>query len=403
MTLIRTFISHANADKTRIEGILRKLSPFGIRPWLDREELMNRVGGSLSKALREGILQDCQSMILFLSENSVMSGWVEDEVETALTKLENGFLILPVYLDAPDAIKISGAFMEALRQRSSTPDTIYVKADDALLYEKITASVFNSYGLNEMEVIVLHLGHRLETLSPQIPQPWCQLPVLDIRLSYPMGCRSYSPTAAEWKEIRNGIATIRRFLPRIKTLRVCGFAPLGVGAIVGDAWDRGTNVRISAWNERKNQEWPGLTPEEERKTSQWSPKACNSVAIQNQMDLGSAGDEIVLAIIAKEEQALRARQWSNSMGKSFVWIRPPEYIGNPEEAKKVLMESIGSIRWMARTYSKINCMDIVTGLPLAMMPLLVQYLKRYGKMRFFDQIYDGTDPSKMYREAATWI
>jgi hypothetical protein len=341
-------------------------------------------------------------MILFLSESSVKSGWVEKEVGAALTRLEGGFRILPVYLDAHDAIKMSDPFMEVLRQRSSTPDTIYVKADDALLYEKITASVFNSYGLNEMEEIVLHLGHRLETQPPQIAQPWHHLPALDIRLSYPVGCRSYSPTTEEWKEIQNGLFTVRRLLPRIKRVLVCGFAPLGVGAIVGDVWDRGTNVQINAWNERKNEEWTGLTPEEEHNTSQLSPEACSSVAIENQMDLGSAGDEIVVAIIAKKEQELRARQWSDSIGKPFVWIQPPESIGNPEEAKKVLMESIGSIRWIARTYSRINCMSIVTGFPLAMMPLLVQHLKRYGKMRFFDQIYDETDPSKMYREAATW-
>ena len=47
MGIIRTFISHSNDDKRRVHDILRRVAPYGARPWIDDQDLQGQAGCSL--------------------------------------------------------------------------------------------------------------------------------------------------------------------------------------------------------------------------------------------------------------------------------------------------------------------------------------------------------------------
>lgn len=83
MPVIRTFVSHHGGDlKERVEPILRRVAPFGIRPWLDKRDLGDRVGLPLADQLQEAIFNGpCSSLSLFLTKSAATRPWIEQEVQ----------------------------------------------------------------------------------------------------------------------------------------------------------------------------------------------------------------------------------------------------------------------------------------------------------------------------------
>ena len=95
------FISYSSKDQAFAERLYADLQDKGVRCWFATEDM--RIGAKIRPTLDESIwLQD--KLLLILSENSIASGWVEQEVETALAReREEGRTVLfPVRLD--DAI-----------------------------------------------------------------------------------------------------------------------------------------------------------------------------------------------------------------------------------------------------------------------------------------------------------
>ena len=92
MSVIRTFVSHHGGDyEERVAPILRQMAPLGVRPWIDKVDLGDRVGLPLAGQIEEAIFRGpCTSMSLFLSKHSVTRKWVEREVELALQRLVGG-------------------------------------------------------------------------------------------------------------------------------------------------------------------------------------------------------------------------------------------------------------------------------------------------------------------------
>ena len=113
MAVIRTFISHHGEDySTRVAPILRQVAKLGVRPWLDKIDLGDRVGLPLEEQLNEAILHgDCSSVSLFLSKASIKRKWVEKELMIALTHLDPKFRILPVLLDPRDSLELPETFL----------------------------------------------------------------------------------------------------------------------------------------------------------------------------------------------------------------------------------------------------------------------------------------------------
>ncbi|MFZ2807531.1 MAG: toll/interleukin-1 receptor domain-containing protein [Desulfosalsimonadaceae bacterium] len=89
------FLSHTAADKPFVRKLGRDLSNHGIRCWLDEAEI--KVGESLIEKIRQGI-DEVDYLAVILSPRSVVSPWVQREVDVAMNQEIQGrkLKVLPV-------------------------------------------------------------------------------------------------------------------------------------------------------------------------------------------------------------------------------------------------------------------------------------------------------------------
>lgn len=94
----KLFLSHSSLDKSIVISIALDLNERGISTWLDSFDILP--GESIVSKINEGI-KECNYMLLFLSNNSVKSKWVQKEWETFLWDeiSEDGVKIIPIKLD----------------------------------------------------------------------------------------------------------------------------------------------------------------------------------------------------------------------------------------------------------------------------------------------------------------
>jgi len=94
------FISHASEDRLFAELLVSKIREHKtIRPWIDTEHIVT--GVNMLAALREG-LSSMDIFLILISQASIRSGWVEEEVQCALRKQIEGesLLIIPFIIDS---------------------------------------------------------------------------------------------------------------------------------------------------------------------------------------------------------------------------------------------------------------------------------------------------------------
>lgn len=93
-----SFISHSSKDKPFVEKLHSDLQGKGIRCWYAPEDL--KIGDKIRHAI-EGAIKVHDKLMIILSESSINSQWVENEVEAALAReqKENKVLLFPIMLD----------------------------------------------------------------------------------------------------------------------------------------------------------------------------------------------------------------------------------------------------------------------------------------------------------------
>lgn len=94
----RVFLSHSTKDKVFIEKLYQDLKKYKIEPWKDTEEI--RDGKPWLKVIFEDGIPTCDSLIVYLTKNSINSKMVSKEIDAAfIEQLSNsGITILP-YID----------------------------------------------------------------------------------------------------------------------------------------------------------------------------------------------------------------------------------------------------------------------------------------------------------------
>lgn len=94
----RVFISHNHRDKPVARRVAEALLQDGHEVWLDEWEMVP--GDSLIAKISEAIV-DAAYLVVLLSADSVASGWVTRELETALARQINGkdIKVVPCLLD----------------------------------------------------------------------------------------------------------------------------------------------------------------------------------------------------------------------------------------------------------------------------------------------------------------
>src|ERR1700730_14929505 len=95
----RAFLSHAHVDKGFVDKLHVWLRDFaGLKVWYDQgAEPSGLVATELGRAI-----EDCQSAILVLTEDSIASGWVEEEWNICVAQQkssQSAFKIVMLNLD----------------------------------------------------------------------------------------------------------------------------------------------------------------------------------------------------------------------------------------------------------------------------------------------------------------
>lgn len=94
----KVFISHASADKSFVDRLVADLATRSIPVWYDKLDL--RIGESVPGKINEG-LAGAKHFLIVLSNSSVNSSWVREELNAALMKqvAQGGTFVLPVLLE----------------------------------------------------------------------------------------------------------------------------------------------------------------------------------------------------------------------------------------------------------------------------------------------------------------
>jgi hypothetical protein len=123
------FISYSSRDQQFAERLYADLQSKGVRCWFAPEDL--RIGDKFRPRIDDAIRVH-EKLLLVLSENSLRSGWVEEEVETALAreKRESKIVLFPIRLD--DAIMTAApAWASTIRDTRHIGDFSRWKDHDA--------------------------------------------------------------------------------------------------------------------------------------------------------------------------------------------------------------------------------------------------------------------------------
>jgi hypothetical protein len=104
----RVFVSHSSEDKERfVNRFAARLRENGVDAWLDKWEMLP--GDSLVDKIFEEGLKGSRAVIVVLSNASVESTWVREELNAAMVKrIETGSKLIPILLDdcsVPEALK----------------------------------------------------------------------------------------------------------------------------------------------------------------------------------------------------------------------------------------------------------------------------------------------------------
>ena len=93
----RVFVSHSSKDKPFVRKLVEALNKHLLNIWVDEHEI--KVGDSLVGKISEA-LKDADYLVIVLSQASVSSRWVEQELNAALTNQISGKgVVLPVLLE----------------------------------------------------------------------------------------------------------------------------------------------------------------------------------------------------------------------------------------------------------------------------------------------------------------
>jgi len=95
--MVKVFLCHSSKDKTFVRELARRLKSASVDVWLDEWEI--GIGDSIVQKINSAIGAS-DYMLVVLSQASVGSKWVKDELSTAIVKtIEKGAYILPVLIE----------------------------------------------------------------------------------------------------------------------------------------------------------------------------------------------------------------------------------------------------------------------------------------------------------------
>jgi hypothetical protein len=129
----KAFLSYSHDDRDIAEQIAKSLRHSGIDVWFDKWEILP--GDSLIQKIFEEGLSDTNAFIVLLTNNSIRSRWVQQELDAALVRrIEGVTRIIPVVdgnVQIPEAlrptrwIRLSDDFDSNIRELQSAIFQVY--------------------------------------------------------------------------------------------------------------------------------------------------------------------------------------------------------------------------------------------------------------------------------------
>lgn len=119
----RAFISHSSRDKdVFVLGFARRLREAAVDAWVDLWEMLP--GDSLAQKIFEEGLGGADTVIAVVSENSVGSRWVAEELNTAkVLQIENEVRLVPVLLGTIDGDRVPMVLRSSVWVRVEDPQS----------------------------------------------------------------------------------------------------------------------------------------------------------------------------------------------------------------------------------------------------------------------------------------
>jgi hypothetical protein len=144
------FICYSSEDEEIVDKICEDFKYYGIEVWIDKFKIFP--GESLrQKIFQEGI-ENASSFIVFITESSINSSWVQEEIDAALIKkIEDSTLLIP-FLKSKDLLE---KLPLDLRSKNVA---FYDKEND---FKKVVGSIYKShiyklakqYGKNLQQIV----------------------------------------------------------------------------------------------------------------------------------------------------------------------------------------------------------------------------------------------------------
>ena len=120
----KAFISYSHTDREIAARIAEALRKGGVEVWFDKWEIL--VGDSLIQKIFQEGLAGADAFIVVISQSSVNSKWVQQELDAAMVKrIEGVTRVIPVLIDkvtVPEPLRpvrwidLTGNFDETIRE-----------------------------------------------------------------------------------------------------------------------------------------------------------------------------------------------------------------------------------------------------------------------------------------------
>jgi hypothetical protein len=420
MIFTSTFLSHSSVDRELVEAIARELGRRGVTGWLDRDELYT--GAGLAQALETAISQQ-MTLSLFLSEASVRSAWVDEELAVALRLYdtpESRGRILPIFLG--DAAKLVKSH-ELLRTRwmSADGDRVnilgvlgdsYKRAGDydhVGIAQKICQSVFRVARLSSQREVVIYLDQRgkgrRRGLPPNVPDNVLASGAVGLVFRPSPGDRTDKETAhgPEWDQLWGAIDwALAEGLgsatwPEPKKIRILGSAQLGFPFFLGRYFSRNTSADLYGYG-RDQKVFTNRGQPRHTQLGGGNPN-CESSSI-TPIPAHTRLDTVALLLSAKTYVSpVLAFLEAHPNSPALVWVEN----GHFEESSQVMsyIADVVALLTRLRDQQGLNTVHLYCGLPFPMVPLLAANLLHVvPNVVFMEYRSDlqgkGAPPGEMY-------
>jgi hypothetical protein len=414
MQYARVFLSHASPDKPLVQAVADALARRGVVAWLDIHDL--HPGLDLTRALAQAI-REHTLVVAFLSEDSLRSPWVDDELAVALDQEQatrdstQPAVVVPVFLGEPLHLvqgheRVRTRWMHADGDRVdrlgiaalgwNTTGTLVPRSASEIagqiaqsLYERLGTA-----GARDVAIILDQRGDGTRTGLPSfVPHNIEALDIPALVFRPDLGPRSHGEVlqGREWEQFSGDMnGALQQALgsrrPTPRKVRILGASQLAIPFVLGQRLNRTHGATLYGYDRKGAalslelglQEVPltGGSPDCARADPRLAPLPFVSAATES--------GELVLLLMTDNDAYLRkAKQFLQTRGHTppVSWIRHPHQIASADEIVslardiKALVDHVGA-----------RAVEILTTLPFHAVPLLAALLTPHvlGRVTFLE-------------------